>query len=169
MHAKSLAFVVHRTPTRIRIKIPGRQRQENYFEALKRVLSEHPDVLGVHANPLTASVVIECREGFDLTAHGPRFLGVEVLPANASGPASGQPRHLMRLDDEVNTISKGAIGFAALVLKLIVAIATKQLGAQLIEWVVEAFIRAAMHDANRTVARRRVPIAPAMLLVATAE
>ena len=169
MHAKSLAFVVHRTPTRIRIKIPGRQRQENYFETLKRVLLEHPDVLGVHANPLTASVVIECREGFDLTVHGPRFLGAEVLPTNASGRASGQLRHLMRLDNEVNTISKGAIGFAALVLKLIVAIATKQLGAQLIEWVVEAFIRAAIHDANRTVARRRVPIASPMLLVATAE
>ena len=169
MHAKSLAFVVHRTPTRIRIKIPGRQRQENYFETLKRVLSEHPDVLGVHANPLTASVVIECREGFDLTVGGPRILGAEVLPTNASGPASGQPRHLLRLDDEVDTISKGAIRYAALVLKLIGAIATKQLGAQLIEWVVEAFIRAAMHDANRTVVRRRVPIASPMLLVSTAE
>lgn len=166
MHAKSLAFVVHRTPTRIRIKIPGRQRQENYFETLKRVLLEHPDILGVHANPLTASVLIECREGFDLTVP---FLGAEVLPTNASGPASGQLRHLMRLDNEVNTISKSAIGSAALVLKLIVAIATKQLGAQLIEWVVEAFIRAAMHDANRTVARRRRPIASPMLLVATAE
>ena len=27
MHAKNLAFVVHRTPSRIRIKIPDRQRQ----------------------------------------------------------------------------------------------------------------------------------------------
>ena len=166
MHAETPAFVVHRTPTRIRIKIPGRQRQENYFEALKRLLLKHPDVLGVHANPLTASVVVECRQGFDLTVLGPRLLGVEVLEANAYGPASSRPRYLMPLDDEVNTIE---IGFSGLVLKLIVAIATKQVGAQLIEWVIEAFIRSAMHDANRAAACRWVPTAPPRLLVPTAE
>ena len=164
MHAKSPAFVVHRTPTRIRIKIPGQRRQQGYFDALKHVLLGHRDVIGVHANPLTTSVIIHCRQGFDLTAHGPRLFGVQLLPASESGTASSQTQHLMRLDDEVNTISKGAIGSAGLVLKLIAVVATKQLGAQLIEWVIEAFIRAAMHDANR-----RAPMAPRVLLVATAE
>jgi hypothetical protein len=49
------------------------------------------------------------------------------------------------------------------------AITTKQLGAQLIEWAVEAFVQAATHEANWTAARRQTLSVPSGLLVAAAE
>ena len=62
MHASDLAFIVHRTSTRIRIKIPGRRGEKSYFEALKGALLAHQDVLEVEATPLTAassSIVVQ--------------------------------------------------------------------------------------------------------------
>ena len=87
MHAASRAFVVHCTPTRIRIKIQERQRQEAYFAALRRALLQHPDVLGVHANPLAASVVIECRDGFAFLTQNHHFPGLELRPIPAQARA----------------------------------------------------------------------------------
>jgi hypothetical protein len=146
MHAASRAFVVHCTPTRIRIKIPERQRQEAYFAALRRALLQHPDVLGVHANPLAASVVIECRDGFAFLTQNAR----NQLPTLTRGPDSG------------HSAPTGTIGLAAVLIKLLVALATKQLGAQVIDWVVAAVVRAASAERHR---RARLP----MLLVAFAE
>ena len=154
MHAASRAFVVHCTPTRIRIKIPERQRQEAYFAALRRALLQHPDVLGVHANPLAASVVIECRDGFAFLTRNHHFPGLELRPVQTQGPARNQLPTLTRGPD--------SIGLAAVLIKLLAALATKQLGAQLIDWVVAAVVRAASAE------RYRLAPLP-MLLVAVAE
>ena len=101
MHAASRAFVVHCTPTRIRIKIPERQRQEAYFAALRRALLQHPDVLGVHANPLAASVVIECRDGFAFLTQNHHFPGLAAATTQSMSCApsclvASATRSLMR-------------------------------------------------------------------------
>jgi hypothetical protein len=162
MHAASRAFVVHCTPTRIRIKIPERQRQEAYFTALRRALLQHPDVLGVHANPLTASVVIECRDGFAFLTQNHHFPGLELRPVQTQGPARNQLPTLTHGPDSGHSSPTGTIGLAAVLIKLLVALATKQLGAQLIDWVVAAVVRAASAERDRLA---RLP----MLLVALAE
>lgn len=161
MHAQSRTFVVHRTPTRIRIKIPNRRKQQAYFESLERVLHQHSDVLQVHSNPLTAGVIIECRKDFELTVQHRRFLGLEMEPdgillANSwSGCDSRQ--------NEGMKVSPGALTFAALILKLVVAITTRQTGVQLIEWIIDACVQAAQREAQGRAARQRA------LLVAPSE
>ena len=68
MQAKSAAFVVHRTPHRIRIKIPAHQGQHAYFSAVQLHLAVRPDVIAVKINPQLGSVVIHYRAGFDLAS-----------------------------------------------------------------------------------------------------
>src|SRR5215471_10880523 len=101
MHARTRAFVAHRTPTRIRIKIPDRQRQEAYFAALERVLIQHPNIVRVDSNPLTASVIIECREGFELTPQHRQFLGLEIREAKEIG----QPGYVVQSGDGTGALS----------------------------------------------------------------
>lgn len=158
MHAPTRAFVVHRTPTRIRIKIPKRRRQQAYFAAVERVLVEHTDVVRVHSNPLTAGVIIECRNGFDLTAQHRRFLGLEVLEAKSLPPTGGRPAHIAPPNDEIDALP-GALTFASLALKLIVAITTKQVSVQLLEWVIDALAHAARHEAQRRARRGQLLLA----------
>jgi len=160
MHAQTRAFVVHRTPTRIRIKIPQRQRQQAYFAAVERVLIEHPDVVRVHSNPLTAGIIIECRKGFDLTPQHRRFLGLQMLETKGAWPTSGCPAPMAQPNDGTDgllptfTLVSGA-------LKLIVAVITKQVGVQLVEWVIDAIVQAARHEAQRrAIGRQALLVAP---------
>jgi len=169
MHAASRAFVVHCTATRIRIKIPERQRQEAYFAALQRALLQHPDVLGVRSNPLAASVAIECRHGLAFLSQNHRLPGVELMSVKAHAIArSGFPT-FARGPDGGDPSPTGAIGLAAVLIKLLVALATRQLAAQLIDWVVAAVVRAATHEASWMSARGQALAPPPMLLVAVAE
>lgn len=157
MHAQTRAFVVHRTPTRIRIKIPQRQRQQAYFAALERVLVEHPDVVRVHSNPLTAGVIIVCRKGFDLTAQHRRFLGLQMLERL---PTSGCPAPMAQPNDGMDGLLP-TVTLASGALKLIVAAITKQVGVQLVEWVIDAIVQAARHEAQRrAIGRQALLVAP---------
>jgi hypothetical protein len=164
MYAKSRAFIVHRTPTRLRIKIPGRQRQVSYFTALQRVLVSHPKVLNVEVNPLTAGVVINCRPGFDLSTWDNRFIGLEVLPPpKADSPARRVCSRAAVLDNGIRAFSGGEMGLASFIIKLVIAIATKQVGVQLIEWGAEALVRAARQQSSPALALgpRPLPLAVA--------
>jgi hypothetical protein len=149
-----LAFVVHRTPTRIRIKIPDRQRQQAYFAALERVLIQDPNIVRVESNPLTASIVIECRQDFELTAEQRQFLGLDIVVTRRVGPAS----YVAAYGGGAGDLSDSGFSFAVLILKVMVAIATKQLGAQLIEWLIEA-IEASHYDSRGRAARRQPALA----------
>jgi hypothetical protein len=52
MDARSGAFVVHRTPQRIRVKIPQWRRHDDNFAALQRALERRRDVVCVRVNVL---------------------------------------------------------------------------------------------------------------------
>lgn len=144
MNTRSRAFIVHRTPGRFRIRIPERQRQVSYFTALQRILVGDPQVLSVEVNPLAASVVINCRPDFDLSTLTNRFLGLELLPQpNRASPARQMCRRAVKIDNGIRALSGGEVGLASFIIKLVVAIATKQVGVQLIEWGAEALLRAA--------------------------
>ncbi|MBH5397557.1 hypothetical protein HZZ13_07085 [Bradyrhizobium sp. CNPSo 4010] len=160
MHAQTRAFVVHRTPTRIRIKIPQRQRQRAYFAAVERVLIEHPDVVRVHSNPLTAGVIIECRQGFDLTAQHCRFLGLQMLETNGALPTSACPAPMAQPNDRIDDLLP-TLTLASGALKLIVAVITKQVGVQLIEWAIDAIVQAARHESRRrAIGRQTLLVTP---------
>jgi hypothetical protein len=150
MYPKSRAFIVHRTPGRLRMKIPERQRQVSYFTALQRILVDHPQVVSVEVRPLTASVVINCRPGFDLSMLRNRFIGLDVHPPPSAGsPGRQMGRRAAKLDDRIRAFSGGDVGLASFIIKLVIAIATKQVGPQLIEWGAEALVRAVKHENSR--------------------
>lgn len=160
MHAQTRAFVVHRTPTRIRIKIPQRRRQQAYFAAFERVLFEHPDVVRVHSNPLTAGVIIDCRKGFDLTAQHRRFLGLQMLETKGASPTSGCRAPVVPPNDGIDLLLP-TLTLASAALKLVVAITTKQVALQLVEWVADAIIQAARHKVQRrAIGRQPLLVAP---------
>jgi hypothetical protein len=149
VYAKSFAVVMHRTPTRMRIRIAERRGDAGYFAALQRVLLENPDVLKVAARPATGSVVIWCVEGFDLDASDGLFLGLEIVGAPAPLPATVQAcRNVAVVDDRIRSMSGGEVGLAAFLVKLVVAIATGGVGLQLLTWCAEALVQAARQRAN---------------------
>jgi hypothetical protein len=162
MCGASQAFVVHRTATRIRLKIPDRQGQKSYFAALQCALRQHPDVLGVYVNPLAASVVIDCRDGLAFVRQNYRFASLELLPAqvhdcggNAAAPGP-DGNHSTR-----NTSSC----LVEPLMKLLIALATKQVGAQLVEWAVAAIVQ----GATPLMPTPQRPTPPPMLLVSLGE
>ena len=128
-----------------------------YFAALRHRLLQDPDVLGVHVSPLAASVVIDCR---DSVAFLQLNQCLEPRPSTSSfgAVASGQ-----------NPIKSAPIGLAGV---LDPAPDGRwpptSSGAQLIDWVLAAVVRAASDEARRIAAPRR-PGLPPMLLVAHAE
>jgi hypothetical protein len=155
MQAADEAFIVHRTPTRIRMKIPHRRRQEAYFAELKRDVMKQPGVVAVHVNALSASMVIECGNSLKLLAGNPRFGGLELFDGEPSLPADNPLVHSVRGDD-LNELQYGdAIGLIGILIKIIVAIATKQLGVQLTEWVFAVAAQSARREAAAIAARRR--------------
>jgi hypothetical protein len=58
MQRFDLAFVAHRTPTRMRIRIPGRRGDDAFFDGLKRQLLDWRGVLEVETSSITCGIVI---------------------------------------------------------------------------------------------------------------
>ncbi|WP_157450024.1 hypothetical protein [Bradyrhizobium sp. ARR65] len=145
--------MAHRTPTRIRIKLAkasGKTRGPRAdLTDLKQHLLKHPDVLGVQLNPLTASLIIECRKGFELTARHRQLLRLDMQAPKHVQSAHDRPGPAAT-DHDTNGLS-GTLMLAH-VLKLIVAISTRQIGTQLIECAVDGLIQAARSEAQRRAA-----------------
>src|SRR5262245_42340369 len=136
----SRAFVVHLTPHRIRIKIPRRERQDAYFAALQRVLESRSGVVAVRVNALVASIVIHCRDGFEIASVRDCFMGLElVLPASgsATSPRVRQIASTQRGHDR----STRAIFLFGLVVKLAIAIATRRFEVLIRELILEAAVQ----------------------------
>lgn len=64
------AYIVHRTATRLRIRVPARKLDHHYFQDLKAKLAGCAGVVSVAATPLTGSVLIEHDPEFSLAAFG---------------------------------------------------------------------------------------------------
>jgi hypothetical protein len=154
MHASDLAFIVHRTPTRIRIKIPDRRGQKSYFEALKPALLAHPDVLEVEATPLTGSVISNCRAGFTLATQDQQFPRLTIAPAAFLAPV-GLEQSKCVPEAPVGTATVAIIAKA---LDLFLAIATNQLGSRLLEWALQTLAEAARGQVYRPELRQREPL-----------
>src|SRR5215475_11743385 len=163
MDATNRAFVVHLTPPRIRIKIPQRERQDAYFATVQRALERHSGVVFVRVNPLVGSVVIHCLDGFAIASVGHCFAGLElVLP-----PCGSAARHNVRAQRFHNG-SEGSIRLASLIVKLTIAIATRQFEALIRELILEAAVQPLVQQLYRK-AMQSLPLeAPRARLVAAA-
>jgi hypothetical protein len=137
MQAKSAAFVVHKTPSRIRIKIPGRKGQQAYFAALQYRVAAHPEVIVADVNALIGSVVIHCRKGCAIAvARWLAGVGLAVVDVPADAPAR------QFAPDGVYGFSDGSLAFANCLYELVMAIATGGIAAKLLELLIEAMLRA---------------------------
>ena len=164
MDARNLAFLVHLTPHRIRIKIPQWERQDENFAALQRVLEKRPGVVSVHVNALVASVVIHCCDEFEITSVRHCFVGLElVVPASGPGPWARQIAPAQRIHDH----STGAISLVGLVVKLTIAIATRRFDALIRELILEAAVQALVQQLYRKLMQSpRLEMPPRALRVA---
>lgn len=157
--------MVHQTPHRIRIKIPCWERQDAYFAALQRELEGRPDVLLVQVNALVASVVIHCCDGFDITSVRHCLKGLEVvLPASASGRRPRQIAPVQLIGDR----SKSSTGLVGLVVRLTIAIATRQFVALIMEVILGAAVRALLRRLYPRPTRLGRLASPRTLLAAAA-
>jgi hypothetical protein len=156
--------VVHRTPQRIRIKIPRWERRDHDFAALQRALERCPGVVCVRVNALVASVVIHCGDDFEITSVRHCFVGLElVLPASGPGPWARQIAPARRIHGH----STRAISLVGLVVQLTIAIATRRLDALIRELILEAAVQALVQQLYRRLMQSpRSERPPRALLVA---
>jgi len=167
MDATNRAFVVHLTPHRIRIKIPQRERQDAYFATVQRALERHSGVVFVRVNPLVASIVIHCRDGFAIASVGHCFAGLELVLPPCRSTASLWTRHnvpAQRFHDG----SRGSVCLASLIVKLTIAIATRQFEALIRELILEAAVQPPVQQLYRKAMQSLRLEAPRARLVAAA-
>lgn len=163
MSGPSHAYVLHRTPNRLRMKVPDRRGDRAFFRSLQRTLSLHPDVFRVEVNPRSASVIVRCQGNFDLASINNPFLGLSlVAEAPRRAVASSRP-----VRPSGNT-ERGGLDLNSLVVKLALATLRGQLKAQLLEWCLEwavgALVRVLITQLRP--AHRLRPGAPPALLAA---
>jgi hypothetical protein len=51
-------YISHRTPHRVRLRIPSKRRDRAFFADLQRHLSDNPEIEHVDVNPATGSALI---------------------------------------------------------------------------------------------------------------
>jgi hypothetical protein len=157
LNAAACAVVVHLTPHRIRIKIPGWERRDADFAALQDKLEMCPGVTHVHVNALVASVVIRCSDGFQIVSARLCFTGLELaLPVSADRTWQiASPKHV-----------SGQL--ATLAVELAIAIWARRLEGLIIEWILQAAVRALLRRPHRSPAPLPQLEAPRPLLAAAA-
>ena len=158
--------MVHRTPQRVRVKIPRWQRQDDNFAALQRALERRSDVVCVRVNALAASIVIHCRDGFEIASAGDCFAGLElVLPPSGPPASARQIASAQRVRDG----SESSIGLVRFFIRLLIAIATRRVEFLLRELILEAAVQALAQQLRRKLMASPRLEAPRALLVAAAE
>ncbi len=157
--------MVHRTRQRIRIKIPRWERQDHDFAALQRALERCPGVVSVRVNALVASVVIHCRDEFEITSIRHCFVGLELV-VPASGPPAGLWARQMAPAQRIHDHSTRAISLVGLVVKLTIAIATRRLDTLIRELILEAAVQALVQQLYRRLMQSPRLETPRALLVA---
>lgn len=140
MNTAACAVVVHRTPRRIRIKIPGWERRDADFLGLQRRLEACPDVIYVHVNPLVASVVIHCRDGFEIAAARHCFASLELVLAVSIARTE---RRTWQIATSRRMTGRPAVSgrLAALAIELAIAIAARRLERLISEWIIQAVVQ----------------------------
>lgn len=171
----TLAYVVHRTPTRVRIKVPARRLHEAYFCRVEEALLRHPGILTVDTNPLLGSVVITCRDSFDAATVQTYLAEIERLAIRSGPPLRSLPSeeqvpclHVMPNAGGQSDRDQHGRTLPTIVTQLIVALATGRLGAQIIEWIIEGLVRGVMQGQSRSTSRPRATLPPPGHLVRTA-
>jgi hypothetical protein len=146
LNAAACAVVVHLTPHRIRIKIPGWERRDADFAILRGKLQMCPGVTHVHVNALVASIVIRCSDGFQIASARLCFTGLELVhPVSAT---AGVGRRTWRIASSEHVSGP----LIALAVELAIAVWVRRLEGLIIEWILQAVVRALLRRVHRNLA-----------------
>ncbi|TVR82486.1 MAG: hypothetical protein EA405_06845 [Rhodospirillales bacterium] len=124
------AHVSHQMPGRLRLKVPARRRDCDYFADVLEGLSQWPAARRVAVNPVTASVLVEHRG--DLAALS-RFAERQGLFAVPAGPEPTVPvagrirRELTDVDERLRLIAGGALDLWSATSLVFIVLAVVQL------------------------------------------
>ena len=137
------AHIVHRTATRLRIRVPARRLDHAYFGELQAKLVGCTGVRSVEANPLTGSVLIEHDLKFCVAAFGTVGLALRIEEHGAGR----QGDCLAALNRAMAKRDDGSDAHLALA-KLVFAAATGRIWSHVLEliigWCAEALIEAVL-------------------------
>lgn len=139
------AHIVHRTGTRLRIRVPARRLDHAYFGELEAKLVGCTGVRSVEANPLTGSVLIEHDLEFCVAAFG--AVGIALWIEEHGAGRQGQSDYRAVLHRAMAKGDEGSDAHLALA-KLVFAAATGRLWSHVLEliigWCAEALIEAVL-------------------------
>ncbi|THK35353.1 hypothetical protein EHS39_25390 [Ensifer sp. MPMI2T] len=156
MPSRNYAQIIHRAPGRVRIKIPARRHHAAYFNELRANLLACEGVVAVQVNPLTATVLIEHNESCDLTTLNH---GLDLANARPEPLCERQPLPpVARIDAHIRTLSGGEMDLGSLIVKVALALISRQPGGLMVELGVEAATRSALWLASPAAK----PVAPAV-------
>ncbi|MEZ0167989.1 hypothetical protein [Microvirga sp. TS319] len=143
MQQRHRAHIVHRIAGRLRIKVPGRRHDAQYFQNLRRRLIDHPEIVDIKVNPCTASVLINHRPGFDLDVLRNPFLELDLGRATVRSQARPDAeRTVDRLDTSIQRLTGGKVDLATFLVKIALSVVMRQPPFQLAEWIAEVLLRA---------------------------
>lgn len=157
MSRAACAFVVHLTPRRIRIKIPGWERRDADFAALQRGLEACPGVVHVRATPLVASLVIHCRDGFEIASARHCFTGLELLLPSSAIASTGRWTWQTAASSRMKHRPAVSWRLAVLAVDLVIAVSARRLEVLIGEWIIQAVVQLLL----RRLHRNPTPLLPA--------
>jgi hypothetical protein len=135
------AVIAHVSQGRVRLRVPAKKRDADFFSALERLLAPLPGVERVEVNPLTGSVLVHhslnlaSREDIDLLAAPSETSGLFRLAARHTQTASPRPDSLARsvatsmatLNEQVKDLTGGIVDVPTLAIVGLVAVSIGQM------------------------------------------
>jgi hypothetical protein len=103
------AFLQHSVPGRLRIKVPGKRSDSEFFSRLERELAECPGVTGVSVTPLTGGVLIRHATDVEELNACVREHGLFELQPSV-GPAARLLQDVSERLKPLNTTVSGVVG-----------------------------------------------------------
>ncbi len=161
MRKFDLAYVAHWTPTRLRLRVPGRRHDVAYFDQIVRQLETHEGVVRAEASPLTGSITLRSRHQFDwssldLSAHGiavadgPAFRLPLLRPATALSVSSAAAPVCLLPTAPART----GVDPAVVIVQLTSMVLTGRPLAGLVQWLAERLLQSLL---SRLLAARSQP------------
>lgn len=149
------AYVVHETPSRLRLKVPARRRDRAYFSAASRLLSEKLPAARIDANPLTASILI-CGPDAGRLLDRPDDLGPFRISREPESQVGELGRELQAFNRRLVNVSAGRVDARAYIVLALLVGAMVQIArgrifapAVTLLWYAGEAIRAWTPDENR--------------------
>jgi len=131
------AYVKHRLPGRVRLKIPQKKGDVGYFDRIAKLFANCPGITQLQLNPAAASVLI-CHTAETQLGNITDFAQANALFTVAEPPEESVPKpqlpiatltsvKLGRLDESLMDFSQGRLDGRSLVLLALIGLAAHQI------------------------------------------